>query len=117
MILLVSTSVLYLIEDIPQHAQDLKEVLKPGGVYYASFADLTNNPSRQFMDDTINQYGATPSQNILLKNISLIVLLMRGFEVAVMKEPVPDVIDLTHYSDFIYHQMIIYKHFMRNHFY
>ena len=39
-----------------------------------------------------------------------------GFEVAVMKEPVPDVIDLTHYSDFIYHQMIIYKHFMRNHF-
>ncbi len=56
----VSTSVLYLIDDLPQHAQDLKEVLKPGGVYYATFADLTHNPSRQFMDDTINKYGATP---------------------------------------------------------
>lgn len=95
----VSTSVLYLIEDIPQHAQDLKEVLKPGGVYYASFADLTNNPSRQFMDDTINQYGATPSQNHSLKHI-VDSFVDAGFEVAVMKEPVPDVIDLTHYSDF-----------------
>lgn len=80
----VSTSVLYLIEDIPQHAQDLKEVLKPGGVYYASFADLTNNPSRQFMDDTINQYGATPSQNHSLKHI-VDSFVDAGFEVAVMK--------------------------------
>ncbi|WP_086115105.1 class I SAM-dependent methyltransferase [Staphylococcus aureus] len=95
----VSTSVLYLIEDIPQHAKDLKEVLKPGGVYYASFADLTNNPSRQFMDDTINQYGATPSQNHSLKHI-VDSFVDAGFEVAVMKEHVPDVIDLTHYSDF-----------------
>ena len=95
----VSTSVLYLIDDVSQHTQDLKEVLKPGGVYYATFADLTHNPSRQFMDDTINKYGATPSQNHSLKHI-VDSFVDAGFEVAVMKEPVPDVIDLTHYSDF-----------------
>ena len=37
--------------------------------YIMTFADLTNNPSRQYMDDTINQYGATPSQNHSLKYI------------------------------------------------
>ena len=95
----ISTSVLYLIEDVPQHARDLKAVLKPNGVYYATFADLTNNPSRQYMDDTINQYGATPSQNHSLKYI-VDSFIEAGFEVAVMKEAVPDVIDLTHYSDF-----------------
>ena len=67
------------------------------------------------MDDTINQYGATPSQNHSLKHI-VDSFVDAGFEVAVMKEPVPDVIDLTHYSDFIYHRMIIYKHCMKNHF-
>ncbi|KMS18992.1 methyltransferase, partial [Staphylococcus aureus] len=45
----VSTSVMYLIEDIPQHAKDLKEALKQGGAYYTSFAALTNKPSRQFL--------------------------------------------------------------------
>lgn len=95
----ISTSVLYLIEDIPQHARDLKAVLKPNGVYYATFSDLTNNPSQQFMEDVINKYGATPSQNHSLKHI-VDSFVAEGFEVAVIKEPVPDVIDLTHYNDF-----------------
>ncbi|MBI5973613.1 class I SAM-dependent methyltransferase [Staphylococcus caledonicus] len=95
----VSTSVLYLIEDLRQHAKDLKAVLQANGVYYATFADHTDNPSRQFMNDTINQYGATPSQNHSLKDI-VDSFVAEGFEVAVIKEPVPDVIDLTHYSDF-----------------
>ncbi len=95
----ISTSVLYLIEDIPQHARDLKAVLKPNGVYYATFSDLTNNPSQQFMEDVINKYGATPSQNHSLKHI-VDSFVAEGFKVAVIKEPVPDVIDLTHYDDF-----------------
>lgn len=95
----ISTSVLYLIEDIPQHARDLKSVLKPNGVYYATFADLTHNPSQQYNDDMIHRYGATPSQNHSLKHI-VDNFIEEGFEVAVMKEPVPNVIDLTYYNNF-----------------
>ena len=49
---------------------------------------------KRSVDDTINQYGATPSQNHSLKHI-VDSFVDAGFEVAVMKEPVPDVIDLT----------------------
>lgn len=95
----ISTSVLYLIENIEQHARDLKAVLKPRGVYYATFADHTSNPSRDYMSQVINQYGATPSQNHTLKYI-VDSFVKQGYEVAVIKEPVPTIIDLTHYSDF-----------------
>ena len=95
----ISTSVLYLIEDVPQHARDLKAVLKEKGVYYATFADHTNNPSRYFMKETIDKYGATPSQDHSLKHI-VDSFVAEGFEVAVIKESVPDVINLTNYSDF-----------------
>ncbi|UXR86836.1 class I SAM-dependent methyltransferase [Staphylococcus felis] len=94
-----STSVLYLIEDIAQHAKDIKEVLHPGGCYYATFADLTHNPSREYMEKIINQYGATPSQNHSLKHI-VDCFVKEGFEVSVKKETVPDTIDLTHYDNF-----------------
>ncbi|AMG64251.1 MULTISPECIES: bifunctional 2-polyprenyl-6-hydroxyphenol methylase/3-demethylubiquinol 3-O-methyltransferase UbiG [Staphylococcus] len=95
----ISTSVLYLIDDIPQHAKELKRVLKPQGVYYATFADLTDNPSCDYMAQVINTYGATPSQNHSLKHI-VDSFVQEGFQVSVKREMVPDEIDLTHYSDF-----------------
>ncbi|MBO1198437.1 methyltransferase domain-containing protein [Staphylococcus simiae] len=95
----ISTSVLYLIEDIEQHAKDLKAVLKPQGVYYATFADHSSNPSRDYIAQVINEYGATPSQNHTLKYI-VDSFVNQGYDVAVIKEPVPEIIDLTHYSDF-----------------
>ena len=36
----------------------------------------------------------------IIRSSTLLIVLLKGFEVAVMKEAVPDVIDLTHYSDF-----------------
>lgn len=95
----ISTSVLYLIEDVVQHARDLKAVLKTNGVYYATFADLTHNPSQAYMAEIINTYGATPAQNHSLKHI-VDCFIAEGFEVAVMKERVPEIIDVTKYSDF-----------------
>lgn len=39
-----SHEVIYLIEDIAQHAADMLRVLKPGGVYYAVTGCHTDNP-------------------------------------------------------------------------
>lgn len=57
-----SSSVIYLIEDIPRHAQQIKLALKNGGVYYATFADQTKNPSLEYMKKAIDRYGAIPMQ-------------------------------------------------------
>ena len=51
------------------------------------------------MKETIDKYGATPSQDHSLKHI-VDSFVAEGFEVAVIKESVPDVINLTNYSDF-----------------
>ncbi|MBA8778846.1 methyltransferase domain-containing protein [Staphylococcus schleiferi subsp. coagulans] len=95
----LSTSVLYLIEDVYAHAEAIKAVLEPNGVYYATFSDVTNNPSREYMAETINKYGATPSQDHTLKYV-VDSFVQAGFNVAVMKEKVPEEIDITHYADF-----------------
>ncbi|WP_117168542.1 class I SAM-dependent methyltransferase [Paraliobacillus sediminis] len=57
-----STSVIYLIKDLAQHAWQMKQVLKPNGVYYATFTDQSTNPSLAYMKKQIDQYGTTPMQ-------------------------------------------------------
>ena len=40
-----SMMVIYLLEDLPQHAAKLKKILRPGGVYYASFTEYIKSPA------------------------------------------------------------------------
>ncbi|MGZ7440027.1 class I SAM-dependent methyltransferase [Paenibacillus sp. TH7-28] len=58
--LAISTAVIYLISDLQEHAQKIKAVLKPGGVYYASYSDYSNNPSLPQMREKIDSGGKLP---------------------------------------------------------
>ncbi|WP_010275273.1 class I SAM-dependent methyltransferase [Paenibacillus senegalensis] len=55
--LAISTAVIYLIADLREHARKMKAALKPGGVYYASYSDYSNNPSLPQMREKINRGG------------------------------------------------------------
>ncbi|MCS7461308.1 class I SAM-dependent methyltransferase [Paenibacillus doosanensis] len=50
-------SVIYLIDDLKTHAWKLSKALKPGGVYYVTYTDLTANPSRDFFKEEIEKYS------------------------------------------------------------
>lgn len=50
-------SVIYLIDDLKTHAWKLSKALKPGGVYYVTYTDLTTNPSQQFFKEEIEKYS------------------------------------------------------------
>lgn len=43
-----SLSVLYLISDLKQHAKKIKQALTVDGVYYATYTDYRNNPSKEY---------------------------------------------------------------------
>ncbi|TBL75034.1 class I SAM-dependent methyltransferase [Paenibacillus thalictri] len=50
-------SVIYLIDDLKTHAWKLSQALKPGGVYYVTYNDLSSNPSRDFFKQEIEKYS------------------------------------------------------------
>lgn len=95
----MSTSVLYLIEDLPAHFKMISAVLAEQGVYYASFTDMTKNPSFEYMREKIDRYGATKMQN---KSLTEVVdeLLAAGFSVELRKEQTESVYDVTEYHNF-----------------
>ncbi|MGN8983170.1 class I SAM-dependent methyltransferase [Enterococcus villorum] len=95
----ISTSVLYLIEDLPEHFRLIGHVLREGGVYYASFSDQTKNPSATFMKEKIDRYGATKMQ---IKSLNEVVdgLVAQGFSVELIKEQQQPVYEVTSYKEF-----------------
>ncbi|MBG9789843.1 MULTISPECIES: class I SAM-dependent methyltransferase [Brevibacillus] len=95
----ISTSVLYLIENIDEHFRMISSVLNDGGVYYASFADQSKNPSFDYMKEKIDQFGATKMQN---KTLSEVVdsLIQNGFSVELLKEYTEPVYSVTNYKEF-----------------
>lgn len=52
--LVISQAVIYLIKDLKTHAWKVKQLLKPGGVYYATYTDLNANSSREHFTKWIN---------------------------------------------------------------
>lgn len=95
----ISTSVLYLIEDLAAHFQMIAQVLKEEGTYYASFADQSQNPSFDYMEAQINQYGATKMQNKTLTEV-VNQLLAQDFSVELIKEYTDSIYDVTNYQEF-----------------
>jgi SAM-dependent methyltransferase len=69
--LAVSSAVIYLIADLPAHAQEIRRALKPGGVYYATYSDYRDNPSLPAMRALINRHGAVAMQDHALDDIAL----------------------------------------------
>jgi SAM-dependent methyltransferase len=67
----VSSAVIYLIDDLAAHAREIKQVLKPEGVYYATYSDYGGNPSLPSMREQINRHGAVKMQEHALDDIAL----------------------------------------------
>lgn len=89
--LAISTSVLYLIEDLNKHATQIKQVLKPEGVYYASYTDYAQNPSLPTIREKINAYGASKMHEHNLTEIAE-AFSSEGFKVGIRRLPVNDFI-------------------------
>jgi SAM-dependent methyltransferase len=69
--LATSSAVIYLIADLSAHAREMRQALKPGGVYYATYSDYRGNPSLPSMREQIDRHGAVPMQDHTLDAIAL----------------------------------------------
>ena len=79
-----SISVIYLIKDLLAHAKQMKVVLNPGGVYYATFTDYRNNPSVENIKAVINEHGSTKMNLHSLDDIAS-AFFAEGFDVQVRR--------------------------------
>ncbi|MBV7392413.1 class I SAM-dependent methyltransferase [Enterococcus sp. ALS3] len=95
----ISTSVLYLIEDLHEHFDKVNKILLLNGVYYASFTDQTKNPSEEYMMEQINLYGATKMQQHTLTDV-VELLINYGFEVELRKEYIDNTYNVTNFQEF-----------------
>jgi len=68
--LATSISVIYLITDLERHARVMREVLKPGGVYYATFTDYSKNPALLEIKKCIDEHATIPMQLHSLNDIA-----------------------------------------------
>jgi SAM-dependent methyltransferase len=84
--LATSSAVIYLIADLPAHAREMREALKPGGVYYATYSDYRDNPSLPAMREQIDRHGAVPMQEHTLDAIAL-AFQTEGFAVELRRLP------------------------------
>ncbi|WP_400163704.1 class I SAM-dependent methyltransferase [Brevibacillus sp. TJ4] len=79
-----STSVLYLIEDLQEHAWKVQQALKPGGVYYSTYSDYNGNPSLPQIHKKINAGASLPMQLHTLDEITR-AFQENGFDVAIAR--------------------------------
>lgn len=79
-----SLAVLYLLSDLEEHARKMKACLKPGGIYYATYADYPSNPSFAHIRERINQHSALPMQEYSLDAIAD-AFFHQGFQVSIRR--------------------------------
>lgn len=79
-----SISVIYLIGDLKTHAWKLKQALRPGGVYYATFTDYSSNPSLPHIKNKINRHGSLPMHLHTLDEIAE-AFFEEGFQVGIAR--------------------------------
>lgn len=79
-----SISVIYLIADLKEHAWKMKQALKPGGVYYATYTDYSRNPSLPHIQAKINEHGSLPMNLHSLDGIAR-EFIQAGFQVGIQR--------------------------------
>lgn len=79
-----SNAVIYLIEDLDNHAEVIKAMLKPGGVYYATHSEYQLGDELESMQAKINAYSPMPMHNHTLSNIAQ-AFINQGFSVGVQR--------------------------------
>ncbi|MCM3760578.1 class I SAM-dependent methyltransferase [Alkalihalobacillus oceani] len=92
-------SVIYLIDDLKTHARKIKQVLKPGGVYYVTYTDLSNNPSADHFQKTIEQYSHLKANVHTLDDIAS-AFTHEGFHVQLMRKRPRSFIDISGESEY-----------------
>ncbi|MCG7407004.1 class I SAM-dependent methyltransferase [Paenibacillus sp. ACRRX] len=92
-----SLAVLYLLPDLEAHARQIKKALKPGGVYYATYADYPSNPSFLRIKEKINTNSAIPMQEYSLDEIAG-AFFKEGFKVSIRRMLPVDFVELAQAS-------------------
>lgn len=82
--LVISQAVIYLIKELKNHAWKVKQLLKPGGVYYATYTDMNDNPSLQHFTTWINQNSLVESNAHTLDFIAQ-TFMAEGFRVEIQR--------------------------------
>ncbi|MBH5316426.1 class I SAM-dependent methyltransferase [Paenibacillus sp. GSMTC-2017] len=89
-----SLAVIYLLPDLDDHALKMKKILKPGGVYYATFADYTGNPSLPSIRDRINSNATLPMQKHTIDTVAD-AFFRAGFKIGIRRMIPADFVDLS----------------------
>ncbi len=66
----ISSSVLFLIEDLEEHSKIIWDSLKDNGVYYATYTDYVKNPNLPYLYKTISKYAVLKMQLHSLNDIA-----------------------------------------------
>lgn len=66
----ISTAVIYLIEDLRDHAQQIYRALKPGGIYFATHPDYMNDDAGTELRTAINRFAAIKVKEHTLDDIA-----------------------------------------------
>lgn len=83
----ISSSVLYLISDLRDHAQQVRHALRPGGVYYATYTDCARSRSLPRMRREINRHSMGRMNLHSLDQITR-TFEGEGFDVGISRLPV-----------------------------
>jgi SAM-dependent methyltransferase len=59
----ISTSVLYLIDELAVHAREIFERLKSGGIYFAGYEDYVTDPKFSFTRNAIDKHASVKCAN------------------------------------------------------
>ncbi|MDF2570128.1 MAG: Methyltransferase type 11 [Sporomusa sp.] len=92
--LAISQAVIYLIKDLKAHAWKVKQMLKPGGVYYATYTDCNDNPSLHHFTEWINQNSLVESNAHTLDFIAE-TFESEGFQVEIQRRRPQGFIDIS----------------------
>ncbi|CAG7649190.1 class I SAM-dependent methyltransferase [Paenibacillus allorhizosphaerae] len=87
-------SVIYLIDDLKTHAWKLSRALKPGGVYYATYNDLSSNPSKDYFKEEIEKYSHLKANIHSLDDIAS-AFMNEGFQVEIKRRIPTDFIAIS----------------------
>lgn len=79
-----SHEVVYLLPDIIAHAQEMRSVLKTGGVYYLAIGEYAENPLWERWKKTVAAFSPVPPQTYSLQDIAK-AFQNNGFSVSVRK--------------------------------
>ncbi len=96
--LAISQAVIYLIKDLKTHAWKIRQLLKPGGVYYATYTDLNSNPSLDHFTKWINANSLVESNAHTLDFIAQ-TFAAEGFQVEIQRRRPQGFIDISRPED------------------